>query len=114
MALPVLSVLLWGCATPNVYYSDLRPPVAATALTDKITVQLGTDVMNSAHYTRAETEIEGRTILISGYKTLREQTREIVIRPSYYRLQGPVAVAWVNPDGGRVPIPLKTSAAQGL
>jgi len=44
----MLTVLLTGCATPDVKYSDLQPAITATVLGDTVTVHLGSDLMNSA------------------------------------------------------------------
>ena len=101
-----ISVVLTGCATPNVKYSDLRPPTTATASGDTITVHVGSDLMNSACFTRTKARAERQTVYIVGYRTLREQSREFVVRlPASVNAQS-VAVLWVDPDGSHVSVPI--------
>ena len=102
----LLSVLLAGCAAPNVKYSDLQPPTTATVAGEAVTVHLGSDVMNSACYPRPKARVEGTTVYIVGYRTLREQSREFVVRLPASTNSQPVTVVWVNPDGSRVAVPV--------
>ena len=101
-----ISVVLTGCATPDVKYSDLRPPTTATVSRDTITVHVGSDLMNSACFTRTKARFERQTVYIVGYRTVREQSREVVVRlPASVNAQS-VAVLWVEPDGSHVPVPI--------
>jgi len=102
----ILTVLLAGCATPNVKYSDLQPATTATASGDTVTVHLGSDLMNSACYPRPKARVEGRTVYISAHRTLREQGREFVVRLAESSASEPVSVVWVDPNGGRVAVPI--------
>jgi hypothetical protein len=100
-----LSVLLSGCANPDVKYSDLRPASTATISGNTVTLHLGSNLNASACWTRPKAKIEGQTIYVVGYSTLREQNREFAIRlPASVSAQ-PVAVVWINPDGSRVSVP---------
>jgi hypothetical protein len=101
------SVLLGGCATPNVKYSDLRPPTTASASGDTVTVHVGSDLMNSACFTRPKARVEGQTVFIVGSRTLREQSREFAVRLPASVSSESVSVVWVDPDGSRVPVPIK-------
>ena len=104
--LVTVGVLLSGCATPNVKYSDLRPPTTATVSGDTLTVHLGGDLTASACWTRAKAKVEGQTVYIVGYRTLREQRRDFLVHlPASVSAQS-VAVVWVDPDGSRVPVPI--------
>ena len=101
-----VGVLLTGCATPAVKYSDLRPPTTATVSGDTVTVHVGSDLMNSACFTKPKARVEGQTVLIVGYRTLREQSRDFLIRlPASVSSQS-VAVVWVDPDGSRASVPI--------
>ena len=51
-------------------------------------------------------EAHGQTVYVSGYRTLREQSRELVIRLRASENSQPVAVVWVNPDDSFIPIPI--------
>jgi len=101
-----ISVLLTGCATPNVKYSDLRPPTTATVSGDTITVHIGSDLMNSACFTQTKARAEGQTIYIVGYRTLREQSREFVVRLPGSVSSPAATVLWVDPDGSHVSVPI--------
>ena len=99
-----LSVFLSGCAKPDVKYSDLRPATTATISGSTVTVHLGSDLTASACWTIPKARIEGQTVYIVGYRTLREQSREFVIQlPA--GLQS-VTVVWVDPDGSHVTVPV--------
>jgi hypothetical protein len=101
-----LGVLLPGCATSNVKYSDLRPPTTATVSGDTITIHVGGDLMHSACFTRPKARVEGQTVFIVGYRTLREQSRDFLVHlPGSVRSQS-VEVVWVDPDGSRIPVPI--------
>ena len=100
------SVFLAGCTTPDVKYWDLRPLTTAALSGDTITVHLGSDLVNSACFTRPKTRVEGQKVFIVGYRTLREQRRDFLVRlPASVSSQS-VAVLWVDPDGSRVPVPI--------
>jgi hypothetical protein len=101
-----VSVLLTGCATPDVKYSDLRPPTTATVSGDAITVHIGSDLTNSACFTRPQARVKGQTVFIVGYRTLRKQSRDFVVRLPASVSSHAVAVVWVDPDGSRVPVPI--------
>jgi len=69
-------------------------------------VHVGSDLANSACFTKPKARVEGQTVLIVGYRTLREQSREFVVRlPATASLQS-VSVVWVDPDGSRIAIPI--------
>ena len=99
-----LSGLLTGCAKPDVKYSDLRPPTTATVAGDTVTLHLGSDLADSACWTIPKARVEGQTIFVTGYRTLREQSREFMVRlPAGAQ---PATVIWVDPDGSRVAVPI--------
>ena len=100
------SVLLNGCATPNTKYSELRPPSTAAISGEMITLHVGSDVMNSACFTKLKVRVEGQTVLIVGYRTLREQSREFKIRLPVSVIPQSVLVVWVDPDGSRIQVPI--------
>ena len=102
-----VSVFLTGCATPNVKYSDLSPATTASVSGDTVTVHLGSDLMNSAYFTRPKARVEGQTVFIAGYHTLREQSRDFAVRLPASTSPQSVSVVWVDPDGSRVPVPIK-------
>jgi hypothetical protein len=106
MFLLILTGLLVGCATPDVKYSDLKPTTTASVSGDTITVHLGSDVMNSACYSRPKARVEGRTVYICAYRTLREQSREFVVRLPTASSSPAVSVVWVDPDGSRAAVPI--------
>jgi hypothetical protein len=101
-----LNVWLAGCATPDVKYSDLQPPTTATVTRDTVTVHLGSDLAASACWTRPKAKVEGGTVYVVGYRTTREQSRELVVRLPASAGSRPVSVVWVNPDGGPVAVPI--------
>lgn len=101
-----LAALLPGCAKPDVKYSDLRPATTATIAGDTVTIHLGSDLFNSACWTRPSARVEGRTVYVVGYRTLRRQSREFAVRRPAAGA-GPVTVVWVDPDGRRTPVPTR-------
>ncbi len=102
-----LTVVLAGCATPDVKYSELQPPTTATVAGDTVTVHLGSDMIASACWTKPKAKVEGSTVYIVGYRALGERSREFVLRLPPSAGSQPVSVVWVNPDGSRVPVPLR-------
>ena len=102
-----LSVFLAGCATPDVKYSDLQPPTCATVAGDTVTVHLGSDLLASACWTKPKARVEDRTVYVAGCRTMREQSRDFVVRLPASTNSGPVSVFWVNPDGSRIAVPIK-------
>ncbi len=101
-----VGALATGCAMPNVKYSDLSPPTTATVSGDTITVHLGSDLMNSACFTRPKASVKGQTVFIVGYRTLREQSRSFLVRVTTSVISQSVAVVWVDPGGNRFPVPI--------
>jgi hypothetical protein len=99
-----LSVFLTGCAKPNVKYSDLRPATTAMVSGDTVTIHLGSDLTASACWTIPKARVEGQTVYLVGYRTLREQSREFVVRLS--ASSHSVTVVWVDPDGSHVTVPI--------
>jgi len=100
------AVVLAGCATPDVKYSDLQPATKSTVSGDTVTVHLGSDLMNSACYPQPKARVEGRTVYIAAHRTLREQSREFVVRLPASASSQPISVVWVDPDGSRVAVPI--------
>ena len=99
-----LSVFLTGCATPDVKYSDLSPATTATVSGGTVTIHLGSNLMASACWTIPKARVDGQTVYVVGYSTLREQSREFVVRlPA--GLQS-VTVVWIDPDGSHVTVPI--------
>jgi hypothetical protein len=101
----LLAVLLTGCAKPDVKYSDLRPATTAIVSNGVVTVHLGSDLTASACWTRVKSRIEGAQVYLVGYRTLREQTREISVRIPTSTQANSVKIVWVDPDGSQVSIP---------
>ncbi len=98
------SVFLTGCSKPDVKYSDLRPATTATVSGDTVTIHLGSDLTASACWTIPKARVDGQTVYVVGYRTLREQSREFVVRlPASSQS---VTVVWVDPDGSRVTVPI--------
>ncbi len=101
----LLTVLLTGCSKPDVKYSDLRPATSATVSNGVVTVHLGSDLTASACWTRVKSRMEGSCIYLVGYRTIREQSREVSIRLLGSTKADSVEVIWVDPDGSRVRVP---------
>jgi len=101
-----LSLLLAGCATPDVKYADLQPATTATVAGDTVTVHLGSDLKASACWTRPKARVEGRTVYLVGYRTIREKNRQFVVQLPKSTNSQPVSVIWVDPDGSRVAVPV--------
>lgn len=104
--LVLLTVLLAGCAAPDVKYADLQPTTTATVAGDTVTLQLGSDLTASACWTRPRAKVEGRTVYIVGYRTVREQSRSFVVRLPASTGSQAVSVVWIDPDGSRVAVPI--------
>lgn len=104
--LVAMTVLLAGCAKPDVKYSDLQPATTASVAGDAITVHLGSDLTASACWTKPNARVEGRTVYVAGYRTMREQSRNFVVQLPASRNSQSVSVFWVNPDGSRVAVPV--------
>jgi hypothetical protein len=97
---------LASCAKPDVKYSDLRPATTATISEDTVTVHLGSDLVASACWTRPKARVEGQTVYVIGYRTMREQSREFLVRLPAYVASQPVDVIWIDPDGSHVSVPI--------
>lgn len=104
--LSLLTVFLAGCAKPDVKYSDLRPATTATVASNTVTIHLGSDLIASACWTSPKARVEGRTVYIVGYRTMREQSRTFVVRLPASVGAEPLSVVWVEPDGSRVTVPV--------
>jgi hypothetical protein len=102
----VLSMVLTGCHKPEVKFTDMRPAPTATVSGDAVTVHLGGDYLNSATYVHPKARVEGQTVYIFGYRTLKEQRREYVVRLPASASSQTIAVVWLNPDGSQVPVPI--------
>jgi hypothetical protein len=102
-----LSVFLTGCAKPDVTYSDLSPATTATVSGDKVSIRLGSDLTASACWTKPKARVEGQTVYVVGYRTLREQSREFAVRLPPSVSSQSVTVIWIDPDGSHVPVPTK-------
>jgi hypothetical protein len=102
-----LTAICVGWAKPNVKYSDLSPITTATLSKDKVTIHLGSDLSNSACWTLPKARIEGSTVYVVGYRTLRSQSREFEVQlPASVDSQA-VTVVWIDPDGSKVSVPIK-------
>jgi len=97
---------LAGCATPDVKYSDLQPATTATVASNTVTIHLGSDLMNSACWTRPKARVEGVTVYVVGSRILREHSREFVVRLPAATNAQPVTVVWIDPDGKPVAVPI--------
>ena len=104
--LPLLAVFLAGCATQDVKYSDLQPATTATVARNTVTIHLGSDLMASACWTRPKARVEGGTVYVVGYRSMRERSRDFVVRLPAATNAHPVSVVWVDPDGKRVAVPI--------
>jgi hypothetical protein len=102
-----LSVFVAGCSKPDVKYSDLSPATTATVSGSTVTIHLGSDLAASACWTKPKARIEGQTVYVVGYRTLREQSREFTVRLPVSVSSQSVSVVWVDPDSSRVPVPIK-------
>ena len=101
-----LFMVLTGCHSPEVKFSDMRPAPTAAVSSGSVTVHLGGDYFNSATYIHPKSRIDGQTVYIFGYRTLREQSGRFVVRlPASVSSQS-VTVIWIDPDGRHVSIPL--------
>ena len=101
-----LTVFLTGCVKPDVKYSDLSPATTATVSGDTVTIHLGSDLTASACWTRPKARVEGQTVYIVGYRTLREQSREFTVRLPASVSSQTVTVVWVDPEGSKVSVPI--------
>ena len=102
----LLTLLLAGCAAPDVKYADLQPATTATVAGDTVTVHLGSDLKASACWTRPKARVEGTIVYVVGYRTMRERSREFVVRLPPATNALPVSVVWIDPDRSRVAIPI--------
>lgn len=98
------SVFLTGCSKPDVKYSDLRPATTATVSGDAVTIHLGSDLTASPCWTIPKARVDGQTVDVVGYRTLREQSREFVVR--FPASSQSVTVVWIDPDGSHVTVPI--------
>jgi len=98
------TVLLSGCSKPDVKYSDLSPATTAKVSGDTIIIHLGSDLTASACWTIPKARVDGHTVYVVGYRTLREQSCKFEVQlPSGLQL---VTVAWIDPDGSQVTVPI--------
>ena len=102
----LLAVLFAGCAAPDVRYADLEPATTATVAGDTVTVHLGSDLKASACWTRPKARVEGRTVYLVGYRTMREQSRTFVVWLPASTSSQSVSVIWLDPDGSKVTVPI--------
>ena len=101
-----LSVLLSGCAKPDVKYSDLRPATTATISGSTVTIHLGSDMLASACWTRPKAKVEGQTVYVVGYRTMQEQSREFTLQLPASANPPSFSIVWVDPDGSHVTVPI--------
>jgi hypothetical protein len=102
-----LSLFLTGCSKPDVKYADLSPATTASVSGGTVTIHLGSDLTASACWTHPKARVEGQTVYIVGYRTLQKQSREFVVRIPASADSQSVSVVWIDPDGTRVPVPIK-------
>ena len=101
----LLTVLLAGCSKPDVKNSDLRPATSATVSNGAVIMHVGSDLTASACWTRVKSKVEGSRIYLVGYRTMREQSREISIPLAGTTKAESVEVVWVDPNGSQVRVP---------
>src|SRR5260370_24689293 len=75
-----VSLFLTGCSTPDVKYSDLQPATTATTSGHTVIIHPGSDLTASACWTRPKARFEGQTVYLVGYRTMRQQSREFVVK----------------------------------
>jgi len=100
------SVFLAGCAHPDVKYSDLRPATTATVSGRTVTLHLGSNMTDSACWTRPKARVEGQTVYVAGYRILWEQSREFAVRLPASVSPQKATVSWVDPDGRKISVPM--------
>lgn len=101
------SVFLTGCTKrPDVRYLDLSPATTATVSGDTVTIHLGSDTTASACWTYPMARVEGKTVRVKGYRTFREESRELLVRLPAAVSPQTVTVVWVDPDGSKVSVPV--------
>ena len=101
-----LGLLLTGCSTANVKYSDLHPFTTASVTDHIVTIHLGADLANSGSWTHPKIKRVEGTIYISGHRSPQQSSRDLVVRlPKRITTQS-VVVVWVEPDGSLIPLPL--------
>ncbi len=98
-----------GCGKADVKYAFLRPAPSATLAGGIMTVHVGSDIYNSACWTRLRVKIAGQTVYISGRRVLREQNREVAIKLPPSMDASRVALVWVDPDGRIIPVAVTRS-----
>jgi hypothetical protein len=101
-----LSVCLGACARPDVRYADLSPATTGTLSAHGLTLYPGSDLKASASYTRLKARVEGQTVYVAGYRTLRQQRRIFSVPLPASTNSRSLEVLWVDPDGSRVPVSL--------
>ena len=94
-------------AKPDVKYSDLAPATTATIHRNKIVLHLGSDTENSACYTKVKTKITGKTISVTGHRTLLKQSREVEVPLIGSADAGKITIEWINPNGSITIVPIK-------
>ena len=105
-------IFLSGCDKGDVKYADLSPGTTATVSSNTVTIHLGSDMMASACWTVPKAKVDGHTVYVVGYRTLREQSREFVVNIPANMGQKSVRVVWVDPDGSQVSVPTKGEKAE--
>lgn len=95
-----------GCAKPDVKYSDLRPATTATISGSTVTIHLGSDMRASACWTIPKARVDGQTVYVVGYRTMREQSREFVVQLPASVGSQTVSVVWIDPDDRHVTVPI--------
>lgn len=102
-----LSVFLTGCHKTGVKFADMRTAPTATISKDVVTISLPGSFLGSNTWVQAKSRFEGQTLCVSGYRTTSEPEEDheyIVKLPASINSQS-VTVIWIDPDGGRVPVP---------
>ena len=102
----ILSVCLTGCHKPEVKFTGMLPTPTATISSDRVTVHLGSDYLTSANWVHAKSRIEGQTVYVYGYHTLKEMSHEYVVKLPASVSSQTVTVMWLDPDGSQVPVPI--------
>ena len=99
-------MVLTGCHSPEIKFNDIRPTPTATIASNNVIVHLGGDYLNSALWVHPKFRVKDQTVYVFGYHTLKEMSREYVIKLPASANSKTITVVWLNPDGSHITIPI--------
>lgn len=105
----LIILFLTGCRGSQVAFHEMSPSPTASLAKGTLTVHLGviTNQPVSEVWIGHRTRITDHALLVSGYQSFNlEQSKDFTVSLPKTMDPGQVPVFWVNPDGGKIRLPI--------